>query len=170
MIRLQSDTSYSFNRYTNTYNISVPTNKGNVEANLFHIEPHEHTFQDRGDIYDDRQRDSYLPSSAIPYQPNSNCDIISHINSQAAKTRIPDYHHFLKSKDKVNYQPTSEISYAQISKHVSELRLNPTGSNFEHKFMIVNFNIYELEKNNCYQNILSFLSNLNSMCIRPKFK
>ena len=132
------------------------------------IEPHEHTFQD---IYDGRQRDSYLPSSAIPYQPNSNCDIISHINSQAAKTRIPDYHHFLKSKDKVNYQPTSEISYAQISKHVSELRLNPTGSNFEHKFMIVNFNIYNKNwKNNCYQNILSFLSNLNSMCIRPKFK
>ena len=67
--------------------------------------------------------------------PNS----ISHRNSQAAKTRIFDYHHFLKSNDKVNYQLTSEISYAQISKHVSELRLNQTGSNLVPKFLIIDF-------------------------------
>ena len=138
MVRLQSDTSSSFNGYTNMYNISVLTNKGNVEANYIHIEPHEHTFQDQGDIYDDMRRDLYLFSSAIPYQPNSNGGIISHENSQDAKTRILDYHHFLKINDKVNYQTTSEISYAQINKHVSELRLNPTGSNFEPKFIIMN--------------------------------
>ena len=43
MIRLQSDTTSSFNRYTNTYTISVLTNKDNVEDNHIHIEPHEPT-------------------------------------------------------------------------------------------------------------------------------
>ena len=56
--RLQSDTTSSFNRYTTTYNISVRTNKGNVEPNHIHIEPHEHTFQDQGDINDAMQQDS----------------------------------------------------------------------------------------------------------------
>ena len=140
IIRLQSDTTSSFNRYTNTYTILVLTNKGNVEANHIHIEPHEQTFQDQGDIYDAMRRDLYLFSSAIPYQSNGNGGIISHRNSQDAKTRILDYHHFLKSNDKVNYQTTSEISYAQKRKHVSELTLNLTGSNFEPKLMIMNFN------------------------------
>ena len=138
IIRLQSDTTSSFNRYTNTYTISVLTNKDNVEDNHIHIEPHEPTIQDQGGVYDAIQQDSYLFSSAIPYQPNSNGGIIFHIYSQDAKTRILDYYHFLKSNDKVNYQTTSEISHAQISKHVSELRLNPTGSNLEPKFIIIN--------------------------------
>ena len=139
IIRLQSDTTSSPNRYTKEYNISVLTKKRNVEINHIHIEPNEHTFEDQGDISLAMQQDSYLPSSDIHYQPDSNGGIITHRNLQAAKTRISDYHHLLKGNDKVNYQPTSEISYAQISKHVPEVRLNPTGRNLLPKFLRMNF-------------------------------
>ena len=139
IIRLQSDTTSSPNRYTKEYNISVLTKKRNVEINHIHIEPNEHTFEDQGDISLAMQQDSYLPSSDIHYQPDSNGGIITHRNLQAAKTRIFDYHHLLKGNDKVNYQKTSEISYAQISKHVPEVRLNPTGRNLLPKFLRMNF-------------------------------
>ena len=139
IIRLQSDTTSSFNRFTKAHSISVLTNKGNVEASHIHIKPDEHTFEDQGDINDAMQQDSYLFSSDIPYRTNMNGGIISNRNLQAAKTRIFDYHHLLKGNDKVNYQPTSEISYAQISKHVPEVRLNPTGRNLLPKFLRMNF-------------------------------
>ena len=136
---MQSDTTSSFNRFTKAHSISVLTNKGNVEASHIHIKPDEHTFEDQGDINDAMQQDSYLFSSDIPYRTNMNGGIISHRNLQAAKTRIFDYHHLLKGNDKVNYQKTSEISYAQISKHVPEVRLNPTGRNLLPKFLRMNF-------------------------------
>ena len=139
IVRLQSDTTSSPNRYLKADSISDLTNKGNVEDSHIHIEPPEHTFPDQGDINDAMQQDSYMFSSDIPYRTNRNGGIISHRNSQAAKTRIFDYHHILNGNDKVNYQLTSEISYAQISKHVSELRLNQTGSNLVPKFLIIDF-------------------------------